>query len=153
MTQAQKDLRKQLLCKIHIHPKHKEIKKNDAWEDFLIYHFGVPSAKWLSISELNLVIEILNGKEHTEVSCDILGRNLINPEMITQKQITQILALQESLGWSDFDLLRFVLKQAKCGFISVNSLVNLTKKQASKVITGLEKIAVGYVKKKDRKNL
>lgn len=151
MTQAQKDLRKQLLCKIHIHPKHKEIKKNDAWEDFLIYHFGVQSAKWLSISELNLVIEILNGKEHTEVSCDILGRNLINPEMITQKQITQILALQESLGYENKKLVSFIYRQIKKMIWNTNSLYTLSKKEASKVITGLEKIAVGYIKKEKQR--
>lgn len=168
MTEAQKHLRNQLLTKIHTQKKHKDIVKfggKEAWSEWVYVRFGVVSCKELSISELNLVNGLLQGflyQKGKKVPCvwdgvpykpDTKGRNLINPVMITGKQLTQILALQAELGWRDGILMHFVLKQTKKAYIGTNGLVNLTKKEASSVITGMTKIAVGYVKKKDRKNV
>ena len=159
MTEAQKHLRNQLLTKIHTNAEYKNIVKfggKEAWEEWLMVRFGVDSAKWLSISELNTALGFLRGVSvwNGEIlKADKMGRNLVNPVMITQKQLTQILALQADLGWRDGILMHFVLKQTKKAYIGTKGLVNLTKKEASSVITGMTKIAVGYVKKKDRKSL
>ena len=168
MTEAQKHLRNQLLAKIHTQKEHKNIVKfggKEAWSEWVYVRFGVVSCKELSISELNLVNGLLQGflyEKGKKAPCvwdgipykpDIKGRALLNPSKLTGKQLTQILALQESLGWSNAKLLNFIMKQTKEAFLSVEHLPILSKKGASSVITGLTKIAVGYVKKKDRKNV
>ena len=142
MTEAQRHFRKQLLAKIHTNSAYKEIKANDAWEDWLGYRFGVDSCKELSIKELNLVLDILRGKvvDNQEYKPDLTGRSIINPQKATQKQLTQIFALQESLGWSEAELLRFVLKQLKTGLIKIEHIHILEKAQATKVITGLRAV-------------
>ena len=81
---------------------------------------------------------------------DTKGRAIINPITITAKQVTQILALQESLGYENKKLVGFIYRQSKQMIWNMDNLYKLSKKEASKVITGLEKIAVGYVKKKYR---
>ena len=146
MTEAQKHLRNQLLAKIHTTPMYKQIKENDAWADFLSYRFGVESCKELSINELNIVLDILRGKniEVESYEPDIAGRNVLNPSKITQKQITQILALQDELGWSEVSLKKFILKQTKV----LNWLNDMSKQNATKVITGLKKIVKYNVNKK-----
>lgn len=168
MTEAQKHLRNQLLTRIHTQKEYKNIVSGggkEAWSEWLLVRFGVDSAKHLSINELNLVNGLLQGwiyEKSKRVPCvwngesykaDFAGRALLNPSKSTQKQLTQILALQESLGWSNAKLLNFIMKQTKEAFLSVEHLTALSKKGASSVITGLTKIAVGYVKKKDRKSL
>ena len=166
MTEAQKHFRKQLLTKIHTQSQYKNIVKfggKEAWEEWLMVRFGVDSAKHLSINELNLVNGLLQGwiyEKGKKVPCvwngesykaDLKGRALLNPSKSTQKQLTQILALQESLGWSNAKLLNFIMKQTKEAFLSVEHLTILSKKGASSVITGLTKIAVGYVKKEKKR--
>lgn len=138
MTEAQEHFRKQLLAKIHTTPMYKQIKENDAWEDFLSYRFGVESCKELSINELNIVLDILRGKniEVESYEPDIAGRNALNPSKITQKQITQILALQDELGWSEVNLRKFILKQTKV----LSGVNNMSKENATKLIIGLKKV-------------
>ena len=168
MTEAQRHLRNQLLTKIHTNAEYKNIVKfggKEAWSEWVYVRFGVVSCKELSISELNLVNGLLQGflyEKGKKVPCvwdgvaykpDTKGRAIINPVMITAKQVMQILALQESLGYDNKKLVSFIYRQNKKMIWNMDNLYKLSKKEASKVITGLEKIAVGYVKKKDRKNV
>lgn len=157
MTEAQKHLRNQLLTRIHTNAEYKNIVKfggKEAWEEWLMVRFGVDSAKWLSINELNTALGFLRGVavwSGEMLKTDKTGRNLVNPIMITQKQLTQILALQADLGWRDGQLFRFVFKQAKKLYCCSNLLLGLTKKEASNIITGLTNIKKGYVKKEKTK--
>ena len=59
MTKNQDLYRKQLLTIIHTDPLYKEIKRNEAWQDWLELRFGVKSSKELSINELNTAIKTL----------------------------------------------------------------------------------------------
>ena len=142
MTNAQAFLRKKLLCKIHTHRVYKEVKANGAWGDYLALRFGVESCKELSISELKIVLDCLDGV-NTELNFepDIRGRAVVNKEAITQKQIVQILGLKEVLGWEESAWRAFVYRQIKVMLWSESSLYGISKKQASSLITGLEKTA------------
>ena len=55
----QSEYRKRLLALIHINPLYKQIVENGAWQEWLMLRFGVESSKELSISELNLALDIL----------------------------------------------------------------------------------------------
>ena len=92
MTKNQDLYRKQLLTIIHTDPLYKEIKRNEAWQDWLDLRFGVKSSKELSINELNTAVNILRGKceDRLNFTPDFAGRNLAKPDKITQKQIKKI---------------------------------------------------------------
>ncbi|MBR8466351.1 DUF1018 domain-containing protein [Campylobacter sp. faydin G-140] len=142
MTPAQEIYRKQLLAKIHTHKQYKLINENEAWQDWLRLRFGVQSSKELSIKELNLVLDILNDKVYDELNFkpDYTGRNILNPEKITVKQIEKIKALTSELRWNDIKLMKFVNRQCKTLLLYSSYLSKLSKKQAISVITGLNAV-------------
>ena len=140
MTQAQELFRKQLLVKIHTHKEYKQIKLNGAWEDFLSLRFGVDSCKVLSISELNTVLECLNGINiGLNFVPDTHGRAIVarDKNAITNRQIKQIEELCATLGLQGADQTRFFYKQTGA---LVTNLSIISKAQATKIITGLKKV-------------
>jgi len=139
MTKNQDLYRKQLLTIIHTNPLYREIKRNEAWQDWLDLRFGVKSSKELSINELNTAVNILRGKceDGLNFTPDFAGRNLAKPDKITQKQIKKIEILINELGWDEPQRLRFFYRQTGC---LVPKLYMLDKKRANKIITGLEAV-------------
>lgn len=139
MTKNQDLYRKQLLTIIHTDPLYKEIKRNEAWQDWLDLRFGVKSSKELSINELNTAVNILRGKceDGLNFTPDFAGRNLAKPDKITQKQIKKIEILINELGWNEPQRLRFFYRQTGC---LVPKTYMLDKKRANKIITGLEAV-------------
>lgn len=139
MTKNQDLYRKQLLTIIHTNPLYREIKRNEAWQDWLELRFGVKSSKELSINELNTAVNILRGKceDRLNFTPDFAGRNLAKPDKITQKQIKKIEILINELGWDKPQRLRFFYRQTGC---LVPKLYTLDKKRANKIITGLEAV-------------
>ena len=139
MTKNQDLYRKQLLTIIHTDPLYKEIKRNEAWQDWLELRFGVKSSKELSINELNTAVNILRGKceDRLNFTPDYAGRNLTKSDKITQKQIKKIEILINELGWDEPAKLRFFYRQTGC---LVPKLYTLDKKRANKIITGLEAV-------------
>ena len=123
MTRSQEIYRKQLLTIIHTDPLYKEIKRNEAWQDWLDLRFGVKSS----------------GKceDRLNFTPDFAGRNLTKPDKITQKQIKKIEILINELGWDEAARLRFFYRQTGC---LVPNTYMLDKKRANKIITGLEAV-------------
>lgn len=148
MTKNQEIYRKQLLARIHTHPQYKIIKDNDAWSDWLSVRFGVSSSKELSLKELNKILDILNNKCEDEIDLkpDFTGRNMIKSDKITTKQNQKIYVLANELCWDEMKLLRFVKRQI--GYY-VLTLKALSKKQANKVIIGLEAVIKSETKKRN----
>ena len=162
MTKSQEIYRKQLLTRIHTAPLYKQIKAADAWEDWLGFRFGVYSCKELSISELERALDILCGRaqDGTDFKPDILGRNLIynasgklckakrsskdaKPvvKKISPSQFARISALAAHLGMDERGLLGFTMRQCKILLGKEEQLAKLSAANASKLITGLSKIA------------
>ena len=63
MTKKQQIFRKDLLAKIHIHTRYKEIKQAGFWAEWLSVRYDVDSCRYLSINELKEVLDILNGRK------------------------------------------------------------------------------------------
>ena len=132
MTKKQKNYKKALLKLVHTSKMYKEVYANDRelWEEFLKSNYGVKSSKFLSISELKVLVDFLNYK-----------RNSIVVEPITNNQKRYMLYLWEKKGKIKgiFGLLNFIQKRMG---INVIKLDDLSKEQATKVIVGLEKLPV-----------
>lgn len=163
MTKSQEIYRKQLLTRIHTTALYKQIKAADAWEDWLGFRFGVYSCKELSISELERVLDILcdRAEDGTDFKPDVLGRNLIynasanrmrttkrsdkdaKPvvKKISPSQFARISALAAHLGMDERGLLGFTMRQCKILLGKEEQLAKLSAANASKLITGLSKIA------------
>lgn len=163
MTKSQEIYRKQLLTRIHTTALYKQIKAADAWEDWLGFRFGVYSCKELSISELERALDILCGRaqDGTDFKPDILGRNLIYnasadrvsaikrsekdakpaAKRISPSQFARISALAACLGMDERGLLGFTMRQCKILLGKKEQLAKLSAANASKLITGLSKIA------------
>ncbi|WDL73894.1 hypothetical protein [Helicobacter winghamensis] len=139
MTKNQEIYRKQLLCKIHTHPRYKNIKKNEAWEDFLYYRFGVGSSKDLSINELKALLDILEGKRKDELNLkeDFKGRAMLKDNAKSQKQENYLKALLKEL---DMPLLPFYLLCKKTLKKMILSFEDLNKKDTTTMIMVCEKI-------------
>ncbi|PZT47306.1 hypothetical protein B6S12_09745 [Helicobacter valdiviensis] len=139
MTKNQEIYRKQLLCKIHTHPRYKNIKQNEAWEDFLYYRFSVNSSKELSINELKILLDILEGKRKDELNLaiDFKGRAMLLSNAKSQKQEIYLKALLEEL---DMPLLSFYLLCKKTLKKTILKLEDLNKKDTTIMIMVCEKI-------------
>lgn len=130
MTKKQQNYKKALLKLVHTSKMYKEIYANDRalWEEFLNKTYGVKSSKYLSISELEGLVDYLNYKT-----------TKIKVEPATMNQIRYMMHLWDKKGRVKgvFGLLKFV--RERMGF-KVLKLKDLTKEQATKVIIGLEKL-------------
>lgn len=139
MTKKQEIYRKQLLAIIHTHPFYKHAKQNDAWQEWLMLRFGVESSKELSISELNLALDILQERidDRLGFEPDIKGRRIFKKDAITQKQLKKIEVLLDVLGWDDNSARRFYYRQIGA---LVTNIALLNSSQATKIITGLSAV-------------
>lgn len=143
MTRSQTIYRKQLLALIHTNDLFKEIKANDAWEMWLSMRFGVTSAAKLSIDELKIALEILRGKRADTkdgFNPDFKGRSFVHNDAskITMAQVAQIEHLIKNLGWDEKRAVKFYYHQTG---VLITNLNVISKKNATKIITGLKKIA------------
>ena len=135
----QSEYRKRLLTLIHINPLYKQIVENEAWQEWLMLRFGVESSKELSISELNLALDILQERVDDRLGFepDIKGRRIFKKDAITQKQLKKIEVLLDVLGWDDNSARRFYYRQIGA---LVTNIALLNSKQATKIITGLNAV-------------
>jgi len=131
MTKKQKNYKKALLKLVHTSKMYKEVYANDRelWEEFLNNNYGVKSSKFLSISELEGLVDYLNYRT-----------TKIKVEPATMNQIRYMNHLWNKKGRVKgvFGLLKFI--RGRMGF-DVLKLKDLTKEQATKVIIGLEKLS------------
>ena len=130
MTKKQQNYKKALLRLVHTSKMYKEVYANDRelWEEFLKRTYGVKSSKYLSISELEGLVDYLNYRTKK-----------IKVEPATNNQIRYMTHLWEKKGKIKgvFGLLKFVRK--RMGF-NVFKLKDLSKEQATKVIIALTKL-------------
>lgn len=159
MTKNQDVYRKQLLYRIHTNSLYKEIKRNHAWQDWLRLRFGVESSKDLSIGELNLALDILLGNvpDRLDFKPDTLGRNLVAnaridanksskkqsgeaDKKISRKQFNLIAAKAAELNMDEFSLMKFIARQTRVLVPKIDLLPKIRQEDATKIITGLEKI-------------
>lgn len=146
MSKKQEDFRKNLLTKIHIHNRYKEIKENGCWEEWLELRYGCNSARFLSISELKEVLDIFNDKvqDRDYVLRDIWGRAQISVnknKSSTKAQRLKIIALCKQEGFDEKGMCSFVYRQIKKHISGFAALYMLERDEASKVIVGLEKVS------------
>ena len=130
MNNNQRIYRNGLLAKIHMHPKYKEIKAADIWEDYLYVRFKVTSSVNLGIEELKGLLDCLNGKDGKDDKLNIKDRIML----FGSKQDRKIILLAEDLGMME-NLSEFIYRQTK-----LNSLEECSKEEKTKIIIGLEKI-------------
>ena len=128
MTKKQKIYKNYLLKRVHTSKLYKEIYVHDreCYEQMLKNLFGVTSSKLLSIDELKKLVAYLEeGKEPKNTP--------------TSNQINYIKLLWEKKAiWKDMaSLLKFVKRVTKK---DVNKLSEITKKEATYVISALNKL-------------
>lgn len=121
--------RQSMLCAIHTHPKCKLIKEAQAWESWLLVRYGVDSCRFLNEAELQEVLDILDSKAPDR---DYIQRK--GSISAAQKAKIETIMKQRGFGY-----------EAKRGFITrqigaYKPLWALDKTEASKIITGLQKI-------------
>lgn len=161
MTRAQETYRKQLLARIHTNSVYLQMKSYEVWNEWLNLRFKVASCAELSIGELKLVLDILlgNAKDGVNFKPDYAGRNLISNKQIDKprrskkdkkeqadkkispNQYLRMLELANALSMDEIALLKFAMKQTRQIFIRLLQLEKITMDDATKIITGLEKIA------------
>ncbi|WP_267891696.1 phage protein GemA/Gp16 family protein [Helicobacter muridarum] len=108
--------------------------------------YGVESSKDLSIKELWEVLDIFNGKKQDRDYClkDSIGRAQLLPlrkksiSKITKNQALMIEDMLNIVRYNDIKAKEFFKKQTKR---DIESIENLSKSEATKVIIGLRKIA------------
>ncbi len=145
-----KEYRKRLLATIHGHKKHKELKSVDCWGDWLHIRFGVESSAILSIKELKMVLDVMNGvsEDGENLSCDMVGRAMIerlkkggksDSGNASLKQKKSIVALwqQKARDKSKESMFRFIQTVTKKLFVSLEAM---DSKEASRVIMAMNKI-------------
>lgn len=144
MSKKQEGFRKNLLAKIHIHNRYKEIKENGCWEEWLELRYGCDSARFLSISELKEVLDIFNDRvqDRDYVLRDIWGRAMLlplaqKPQTLSKKQALCIEHLLNILRYNDKQKKAFFKRQINK---EIDSIAALSKEEATKIIIGLKKI-------------
>lgn len=146
MNAKQKHYRNNLLAKIHTHARYKELYIASFWSEWLRVRYGVDSSKYLSINELWEVLDIFNGKRRDRDYClkDSIGRAQLLPlrkksnnPKITKDQALMIEDMLNIVRYNDIKAKEFFKKQTKR---DIESIENLSKSEATKVIIGLRKI-------------
>ncbi|MCX2717794.1 DUF1018 domain-containing protein [Helicobacter sp. MIT 21-1697] len=121
--------RKRMLCAIHTHPRYKSIKEANAWEVWLEVRYGVDSCKFLNNAELAEVLDIFNYKvpdrDYTQRKGDISAAQRAKIENIMNER-----------GFEREGKINFIVRQLG----TFKPIWALNKAEASKVITGLQKI-------------
>lgn len=148
MSKKQEGFRKNLLAKIHIHNRYKEIKENGCWEEWLELRYGCDSARFLSISELKEVLDVFNDRvqDRDYVLRDIWGRAQLGVNKNKFSTKAQTLSKKQALYIEHLlNILRYNDKQKKAFFKrqinkEIDSIAALNKEEATKIIIGLKKI-------------
>ena len=140
MTEKQRVLRNSLLSKIHLHIFYKEAFRVGAWQEFLKNNFGVESSAKLSIKELLILLDMMNGKEVATNLVDYKGRRVVDKKLSTKSQIVKCLGLKKELGWNEWEFKRFVLKQLGTMLWKDEMINNFSKSELTKLITVMGKI-------------
>jgi len=129
LTSKQQALRKNLLTKIHLADKYVThfAKYEDDYRNMLEQHFGKRSAAHLTINQLILLLDFLNGKKANPI------------ERITKAQSEYIQKNWESKARdpSRRALMNFVNSNTGLTLISLSAL---TKKQASGIINAVNRL-------------
>lgn len=129
VKKGEKEYRLKLLALIHCDEEYKQIKAANAWEDWLMLRFGVSSCKELNEIELKNVLDILTQKVKDR---DFVFRKGTASDL----QIKKICAIMKKRRFKAKAREDFVKKQI--GLFKPFYLLN--KDEASKIITGLQKI-------------
>ncbi len=122
-------IQQSMLCAIHTHPKYKIIKEAQAWEAWLEVRYGVDSCRFLNEAELLEVLDILDSKAPDR---DYIQRK----GGISAAQRAKIEAIMKQRGFGYKAKRRFITRQIG----AYKPLWALDKTEASKIITGLQKI-------------
>lgn len=140
MTEKQQILRKNLLAKIHTHSFYKEALRVGAWQEFLENNFSVKSSAKLSIKELLVLLDMMNGKEVEYKSYDYRGRRVVDKGLATKSQVIKCLSLKDELGWKAWEFRQFVLKQISIMLWNDEMINSLSKQNLTKLISVMSKI-------------
>lgn len=149
MTEKQRALRNNLLSKIHLHIFYKEAFRVGAWQEFLKNNFGVESSAKLSIKELLILLDMMNGKEVATNLVDYKGRRVVDKKLSTKSQIIKCLSLKDELGWKTWEFRQFVLKQINVMLWNDEMINSLSKQNLTKLISVMSKIKTWKENKDD----
>lgn len=137
MTQKQKAYRNKLLSKIHQSPRYRTVYASDRelWEAFLQNGYGVSSSSKLSISELENLVDYLNGKVSVLITDP--SRRPDRSGKATQAQIAKIETMWSIVArdTSEMALRNFIHRQVKSRPLH---LYNLDRHEATTIIVTLE---------------
>ena len=142
MTEKQRALRNNLLSKIHLHIFYKEAFRVGAWQEFLENNFSVKSSAKLSIKELLVLLDMMNGKEVEYESHDYRGRRVVDKGLATKNQVVKCLSLKDELGWKTWEFRQFVLKQISVMLWNDEMINSLSKQNLTKLISVMSKIKI-----------
>lgn len=140
MTEKQRKLRKCLLAKIHLDNFYIGASQNGAWQEFLLNNFGVISSAKLSIKELLILLDLMNGSAKTLIKPDFYGRRAIDKSLGTKKQVMKCLNLKKELGWQMTEFKKFVFKQTEKILWKDEMINSLSKAELTKLISVMNKI-------------
>ena len=126
---AGKSLKNKLLALIHTHNEYKQIHAAGAWNEWLFLRFGVQSSKVLNERELGDILDIFEGKT--------ADRDFVKRQgTATKAQKQKIYAIMKLRKFSVKGKESFIKRQIG----EYKPLYLLSKEEASKIITGLEKL-------------
>ena len=124
-----KNLKNKLLALIHTHDEYKQIHAAGAWGEWLFLRFGVQSSKELNERELGDILDIFEGKT--------ADRDFVKRQgTATKAQRQKIYAIMQARKFSVKGKESFIKRQIG----EYKPLYLLSKEEASKIITGLEKL-------------
>lgn len=134
---GEKSLKYKLLALIHTDPFYKEIYAAGAWEDWLGVRFGVSSCKELNERELGNILDIFSGKCKDR---DYVFRS----GTLSKAQSLKIYAIMRERKFGAKGKEDFIKRQIG----EYKPIYLLTKDEASKIITGLERLQHTLQRKK-----
>ncbi len=134
---GEKSLKYKLLALIHTDPFYKEIYAAGAWEDWLGVRFGVSSCKELNEHELGNILDIFAGKCKDR---DYVFRS----GTLSKAQSLKIYAIMRERKFGVKGRESFIKRQIG----EYKPIYLLTKDEASKIITGLERLQHTLQRKK-----
>ncbi len=142
MTPKQELYRKRLLSSIHLSPRYRTVYANDRdlWEAFLENGYGTSSSSKLFISELENLVDYLNGKVSVLVADP--KRKANEEGKATKAQIAKIETVWaiKARDKSEMALRNFINRIVKSRPLYLH---NLNRGEATKVIIALENLAGG----------
>lgn len=136
-ARGEKSLKYKLLALIHTDPFYKEIYAAGAWEDWLSVRFGVSSCKELNERELGNILDIFSGKCKDR---DYVFRS----GTLSKAQSLKIYAIMRERKFGVKGRESFIKRQIG----EYKPIYLLTKDEASKIITGLERLQHTLQRKK-----